>query len=139
MAHSAKYSDSSPKASKHPFHQFLVQVAAPTYSKPSPSCMTRTQPNRGTIRVVSKAASCRPTAWPGLCHWRPRCVPLDSLVSVGGSCLECVRLFVGGIYGGGVIAARCRMNRVGECDFVLTWSYRVPVHLGLCPLWCGCR
>lgn len=32
-----------------------------------------------------------------------RCIPLDSLSSVGGSCLECVRLFVGGTYGGGVI------------------------------------
>eukprot|EP00438_Fugacium_kawagutii_P029534 Skav228089 [mRNA] locus=scaffold913:465208:469689:- [translate_table: standard] len=28
------------------------------------------------------------------------CVPLDSLSSVGGTCLECVRLFVGGTYGG---------------------------------------
>lgn len=32
-----------------------------------------------------------------------RCVPLDSLSGVGGNCLECVRLFVGGTYGGGVI------------------------------------
>lgn len=37
---------------------------------------------------------------------RTRCVPLDSLSGVGGNCLECVRLFVGGTYGGGVIVPR---------------------------------
>ncbi|CAK9038274.1 unnamed protein product [Durusdinium trenchii] len=46
-----------------------------------------------------------------------RCVPLDSLVSVGGSCLECVRLFVGGIYGGGVIVPAVDYGEPNKTDW----------------------
>ena len=55
-----------------------------------------------------------------------RCVPLDSLSGVGGNCLECVRLFVGGTYGGGVIVTRqmvCVAVSVQICIYIYIYVY----------------
>ena len=64
-----------------------------------------------------------------------RCGPLDSLSGVSGNCLECIRLFVGGTYGGGVIAARMKTLLVActpkRC---LPWTIRSPARLIGAPL-----
>ncbi|CAE7520885.1 unnamed protein product [Symbiodinium sp. CCMP2592] len=46
-----------------------------------------------------------------------RCLPLNSLSGIGGPCMECVRLFVGGTYGGGVIVPAMDYSQINKTQW----------------------